>query len=81
MIKKKKILWLTGQPGSGKTTLSNEIVKIISKDEKKKDIQTIQVDGDDLRDLTDNKDYYARISLPIAFVWAKSFTRDLPQKP
>jgi len=57
MIKKKKILWLTGQPGSGKTTLSNEIVKIISKDEKKKDIQTIQVDGDDLRDLTDNKDY------------------------
>jgi len=55
--KKRKILWLTGQPGSGKTTLSNAIVKIISNDNNKKDIQIIQIDGDDLRSLTENKNY------------------------
>ena len=29
------IIWLTGQPGSGKTTLSNELLKIISNFEDK----------------------------------------------
>lgn len=57
MSKKTKILWLTGQPGSGKTTLSNEMIKIIANQEDKKDTKVIQIDGDDLRDLTDNKDY------------------------
>lgn len=57
MKKKYKILWLTGQPGAGKTTLSNEIVKIIRSSEDYRNIQTIQIDGDDLRELTDNKDY------------------------
>ena len=41
------IIWLTGQPGSGKTTLSNELLKIISNFQDK--INVIQIDGDDLR--------------------------------
>ena len=49
------IIWLTGQPGSGKTTLSNELLKIISNFED--NINVLQIDGDDLRHLTDNKDY------------------------
>ena len=51
------ILWLTGQPGSGKTTLSNEIMNIINTEHDDKKIKIIQVDGDDLRDLTENQDY------------------------
>lgn len=65
---KNNILWLTGQPGSGKTTLSNEIKKVIENDHKEKKINVMQIDGDNLRDLTDNKDYskegrYANIRL------------------
>ena len=57
MNKKYKILWLTGQPGSGKTTLSNKIVEIISSDKNKDKIKIMQIDGDDLRELTNNQDY------------------------
>jgi adenylylsulfate kinase len=52
------ILWFTGQPGSGKTTLSKKFIKEILVDKcllHKNEI--IHIDGDDLRDLTDNKDY------------------------
>tara|TARA_B100000131_G_C17761264_1_gene469317 strand:+ start:121 stop:582 length:462 start_codon:yes stop_codon:yes gene_type:complete len=49
-----KILWFTGQPGSGKTTLADHLILRLSKE----DISNIiHIDGDDLRDLTDNKDY------------------------
>jgi adenylylsulfate kinase len=49
-----KIVWFTGQPGSGKTTLANQLILEL----KKHDIDNIiHIDGDDLRDLTDNKDY------------------------
>jgi adenylylsulfate kinase len=44
------IIWLTGQPGSGKTTICEEILKI-------RDYRVFHVDGDDLRDLFENKDY------------------------
>lgn len=44
------IYWLTGQPGSGKTTLALELMKNISS-------PTIHIDGDDLRDIFVNKDY------------------------
>ena len=47
------ILWFTGQPGSGKTTLCKELRKRIFWTSKK----TIHLDGDDLRDILDNKDY------------------------
>ena len=44
------IFWFTGQPGSGKTTICKEILEL-------KDYRIFHVDGDDLRDLFDNKDY------------------------
>jgi adenylylsulfate kinase len=44
------IYWLTGQPGAGKTTICNEILDI-------RDHRIFHIDGDDLRDLFDNKDY------------------------
>jgi len=43
------IIWLTGQPGSGKTTICKRILW-----EKP---GVFHIDGDDLRDLFDNKDY------------------------
>jgi adenylylsulfate kinase len=44
------IIWLTGQPGSGKTTICKEISYL-------RDNRIFHIDGDDLRDLFDNKDY------------------------
>lgn len=44
------IYWLTGQPGSGKTTICNEMMLDMGSD-------VFHIDGDDLRDLFDNKDY------------------------
>ena len=49
------ILWLTGQPGSGKTTLANAFIKHISKNNP--GIKIINLDGDDLRSINRNKDY------------------------
>lgn len=43
------IIWLTGQPNSGKTTIANCLRKINSK--------IFVVDGDTLRDITKNYDY------------------------
>ena len=45
------ILWFTGQPGSGKTTLAKEIINRFNHD------NVYHIDGDDLRDVLDNKDY------------------------
>ena len=55
MKDKKKIIWFTGQPGSGKTTLSNALQKRLKESEQS--INCISVDGDDLRDILVNKDY------------------------
>ena len=44
------IIWLTGQPGSGKTTLCKQMMSNMGSD-------VFHIDGDDLRDLFDNKDY------------------------
>ena len=44
------VIWLTGQPGSGKTTLCEKMMLNI-------DTDVFHIDGDDLRDLFDNKDY------------------------
>ena len=49
------ILWLTGQPGSGKTTLAKEFINSIIKDNPATKI--INLDGDDLRSINKNKDY------------------------
>ncbi len=62
------IIWLTGQPGSGKTTLSNKIKETLSLDNQFSNTEIVQIDGDDLRVLTENQDYskegrYANIRL------------------
>lgn len=44
------IVWLTGQPGAGKTTLCKRLMLNMESD-------VFHIDGDDLRDLFDNKDY------------------------
>ena len=49
------IIWLTGQPGSGKTTLANELIKVLT--ENSESIKIINLDGDDLRAINKNKDY------------------------
>jgi len=44
------IYWFTGQPGAGKTTLAYMLSTHLYKD-------AINVDGDDIREIFDNKDY------------------------
>ena len=44
-----KIFWLTGQPGAGKTEIAKAILR--------KHDDWFNVDGDDIRDIFDNKDY------------------------
>ncbi len=48
------IIWLTGQPGSGKTTLANMLMKFLNDN---KNTKIINLDGDDLRSINKNKDY------------------------
>lgn len=43
------IYWLTGQPGSGKTTLAKKLKERIP--------NCVHLDGDDLRDIFQNKNY------------------------
>ena len=52
------VLWFTGQPGSGKTTLTNRFIddKLIGF-MKIQPIRIVHIDGDDLREITGNKDY------------------------
>lgn len=48
------IYWFTGQPGYGKTTLAKLLITEL---ESQSDEKVFHIDGDDLRDLTLNKDY------------------------
>lgn len=48
------IYWFTGQPGAGKTTLAKKLLTVLSKKSHK---HPIHIDGDDLRDLFNNKNY------------------------
>ena len=54
-MKRTQAIWLTGQPASGKTTLAKLLVKSIK--DKNKSNEIYNIDGDDLRDLFQNKDY------------------------
>ena len=47
------IIWLTGQPGSGKTTLANMLMKVLSDN---RNSNLINLDGDDLRKINKNED-------------------------
>lgn len=49
------IIWFTGQPGAGKTTLALKLI-----DEKKREnpeLSIVHIDGDNLREITQNFDY------------------------
>jgi len=52
------VIWFTGQPGSGKTTLANKFIedKLIGF-MKIPHWKIVHIDGDDLREVLDNKDY------------------------
>jgi len=54
-MNKYQAIWLTGQPASGKTTLANMLIDNFNKNGHEKDF--FNIDGDDLRDLFQNKDY------------------------
>ena len=65
-IKKYDAIWLTGQPASGKTTLGKLLAQHFKNQDHSKNY--FNIDGDDLRDLFQNKDYskkgrYANIRL------------------
>jgi len=49
------IIWFTGQPNSGKTTLALELVHRLH--EIRKDVTATIIDGDSLRTITKNVDY------------------------
>ena len=55
------IIWLTGQPGSGKTTLAKKFIndKLIGF-MKIHPVKIVHIDGDELRELTNNNDYSER---------------------
>lgn len=48
------IYWFTGQPGHGKTVLSTMLKDYLETEHNK---QVIHIDGDDLRNIFQNKDY------------------------
>ena len=57
------IIWLTGQPGSGKTTLANELIAYFKEHYESQKI--INIDGDDLRIISKNQDYSKKEELKI----------------
>ena len=51
------IYWFTGQPSSGKTTLGNKLYKFLKTEKRNWSRDVFHIDGDDLRQLSVNKDY------------------------
>ena len=51
------IYWFTGQPSSGKTTLGHKLYKFLQTEKRNWRKSVFHLDGDDLRKLTQNKDY------------------------
>jgi len=51
------IYWFTGQPSSGKTTQAHKLHKFLQTQKRNWRKSVFHLDGDDLRKLTQNKDY------------------------
>lgn len=49
-----KIYWFTGQPGHGKTVLAKKLVEFLQTEKRNWRKQVFHLDGDDLRELTNN---------------------------
>jgi adenylylsulfate kinase len=51
------VYWFTGQPGHGKTVLAKKLHKFLQTEKRNWRKDVFHLDGDDLRELTVNKDY------------------------
>ena len=51
------IYWFTGQPGAGKTVLGKKLHSFLKTEKRNWRKSAFHLDGDDLRELTVNKDY------------------------
>ena len=51
------IYWFTGQPGAGKTVLGSKLHEFLKSEKRNWRKDVFHLDGDDLRELTVNKDY------------------------
>jgi adenylylsulfate kinase-like enzyme len=49
------IIWFTGQPGAGKTTLALKLIE--EKKSANPELNIVHIDGDNLREITQNFDY------------------------
>ena len=56
-MSKGNIYWFTGQPAHGKTVLGKKLVELLRTEKRNWRKQVFHLDGDDLRELTINKDY------------------------
>ena len=54
---KGNIYWFTGQPSHGKTVLGKKLVELLQTERRNWRKDVFHIDGDDLRELTFNKDY------------------------
>lgn len=51
------IYWFIGQPGAGKTVLGTKLVEFLQTEKRNWRKDVFHIDGDVLRELTENKDY------------------------
>lgn len=51
------IYWFTGQPGAGKSTIGKKLVELLETDRRNWRKPVFHIDGDSLRDFTNNRDY------------------------
>ena len=51
------VYWFTGQPGSGKTVLGKKLHKFLETEKRNWRKDVFHLDGDHLREITNNKDY------------------------
>jgi adenylylsulfate kinase len=64
------VIWITGLPGSGKSTIS----KLLYEKLYKKNIQTVLLDGDQLREAFDNQKYDESSRKRLSYTYSKLAT-------